>query len=102
MVLSILSHHRRPRSIFLGLLGFVIIAAVLKGLFGITRPRAAVEGKRPYSKALITASLEKDDSAWLYDDHLSDWIINRYVVDNPLAEFKVPKNKGREAMVYLT
>jgi hypothetical protein len=49
---------------------------------------------------LIVASVEKDDTSWL-DQHLSDWVVYRYIVDNTAAQYTVPKNKGREAMAYL-
>lgn len=52
-------------------------------------------------KVLVVASMEKDDTTWI-EEHLPDWQLVRYVVDNPSAQYTVPKNKGREAMVYLT
>jgi hypothetical protein len=101
MALFSLSQRRRLRRIVVGFAGFVIIGMFLRASFKTTHLSAIVEDTRPYSKALIVASLEKDDTSWL-DDHLSDWKINRFVVDNLSAQFTVPKNKGREAMVYLT
>ena len=52
-------------------------------------------------KVFVVASMEKDDTAWI-SEHLPDWELIRYVVDNPEAEYTVPVNKGREAMTYLT
>ena len=53
------------------------------------------------SKTFVVASMARDDSKWL-DTHFSDWDIKRYIVDDHASLFTVPKNKGREAMVYLT
>lgn len=50
---------------------------------------------------LVVASLVGDDTSWL-DEPFSDWKTNIYVVNDPNAFLTVPKNKGREAMVYLT
>ena len=52
-------------------------------------------------KELVVASLVGDDTSWL-DEPFSDWKTNIYVVNDPNASLTVPKNKGREAMVYLT
>ncbi|KKZ60736.1 hypothetical protein EMCG_04584 [[Emmonsia] crescens] len=50
---------------------------------------------------LIVAALSTDNTSWL-DENLPDWKKNVYIVDNPKATLTVPKNKGRESMVYLT
>ena len=62
----------------------------------------ASEG-RPYrgDVELVVASLEAEDSSWI-SSYLPDWYAHIYVVDDPGAPLTVPKNKGREAMVYLT
>jgi hypothetical protein len=52
-------------------------------------------------KELVVASLVGDDISWL-DEPFSDWKTNIYVVNDPNASLTVPKNKGREAMAYLT
>jgi hypothetical protein len=52
-------------------------------------------------KELVVASLVGDDTSWL-DEFFSDWKTNIYVVNDPSASLTVPKNKGREAMAYLT
>jgi hypothetical protein len=62
---------------------------------------AAVTPESRFAKALVVSSQVKDDTSWL-QEHLSNWDIIRYVVDDPAAQFRVPMNKGREAMVYLT
>jgi len=51
--------------------------------------------------ALVVASQSTDDTSWL-DDVFLDWQKNIYVTNDPNARLTVPKNKGREGMVYLT
>lgn len=63
-------------------------------------PQVPVE-ELPPTKALVVASVEADDTSWIHT-HLPDWQVNRYVVNSESTQFQVPKNKGREAMVYLT
>lgn len=52
------------------------------------------------TKLLVVSSQKKDDTSWI-DKFLPDWEYVRYVTDQP-GEYTVPKNKGNEAMVYLT
>lgn len=54
-----------------------------------------------FQKELVVASLKGDDTSWM-QEHLPDWKANIYVVNDQSAKLTVPKNKGREAMVYLT
>jgi hypothetical protein len=65
----------------------------------------AVPGKEngfvPEEKELVVASMHWDDVSWL-DEFFGDWKKNVYVVNNASAELTVPKNKGREAMPFLT
>ncbi|KAK4038957.1 hypothetical protein C8A01DRAFT_16980 [Parachaetomium inaequale] len=56
---------------------------------------------RPPAAEIVVASLRSEDTFWVHR-HLPDWTHSVYVVDDPSAEFTVPKNKGREAMVYLS
>lgn len=70
--------------------------------------RIAQEGKaKAWSKLgddeveLVVASMRKENVTWLHE-YLPNWKKNIYVVDDPTAEFTVPLNKGREAMVFLT
>ena len=60
----------------------------------IKNPPAAAAG-------IVVASLRGEDTSWVHR-HLPGWSRSVYVVDDSSAEFTVPKNKGREAMVYLT
>ncbi|KAH6616911.1 hypothetical protein F5144DRAFT_377219 [Chaetomium tenue] len=57
--------------------------------------------KRPPAAGIVVASLRREDTSWVHQ-HLPGWSRSVYVADDPSAEFTVPKNKGREAMVYLT
>ncbi|OAX83515.1 hypothetical protein ACJ72_02130 [Emergomyces africanus] len=53
------------------------------------------------NRELVVASMSTADTSWLIEN-LPEWKLNIYVVDDPDARLTVPKNKGREAMVYLT
>ncbi|KAL2176423.1 uncharacterized protein P884DRAFT_203114 [Thermothelomyces heterothallicus CBS 202.75] len=57
--------------------------------------------KRPPEVGIVVASLRSEDTSWVHR-HLPDWSRSVYVVDEPTAKLTVPKNKGREAMVYLS
>ena len=50
---------------------------------------------------LVVAALKDDDVSWI-KRRLPTWQASVYRVNDPKAEFTVPLNKGREAMVYLT
>ncbi len=50
---------------------------------------------------IVVASLKSEDTSWVHT-HLPDWFRSVYVVDDASARHTVPRNKGREAMVYLT
>jgi hypothetical protein len=60
-----------------------------------------------YTRALVIASLKKQDTTWAdayFGEMQEAGLLSTaiYVVDNPRAKPRVPKNKGHEAMVYLT
>jgi hypothetical protein len=48
---------------------------------------------------VVVAALEKDDVSWI---DIAYWDVWKYEADSPKAQHAVPKNKGHEAMVYLT
>jgi hypothetical protein len=50
---------------------------------------------------LVVASIKSENTSWL-NTYLPSLPKKIYVADDSRAEFTVPKNKGREAMVYLT
>ncbi|EAA29205.1 hypothetical protein GE21DRAFT_9639 [Neurospora crassa] len=50
---------------------------------------------------LVVASMKYENTTWFHE-YLPDWPASIYVVDDPDAPLTVPKNKGHEAMVYLT
>ncbi|KAF2477900.1 uncharacterized protein BDR25DRAFT_275425 [Lindgomyces ingoldianus] len=54
-----------------------------------------------YTIALVVPKTEKEDLAWMQRE-IPEIQLVVYEVDKPNAVNKVPKNKGREAMVYLT
>lgn len=59
--------------------------------------------KKPMGRrtAVVIASQKSEDPTWL-DEYFPKWEKNIYSVDDSKAKLKVPKNKGRESMVYLT
>ncbi|KAH0556769.1 hypothetical protein GP486_005441 [Trichoglossum hirsutum] len=59
------------------------------------------ESERSPEKELVVASLKDEDTLWL-SEFFPDWRTNIYVVNDPSAPLTVPKNKGREAIAYLT
>lgn len=54
-----------------------------------------------YTYKIIIPKTEKEDISWMAEE-IPDAPLVIYEVDNPNAENKIPKNKGREAMVYLS
>ena len=54
-----------------------------------------------YSRALVVARMRKEDVSWIKQE-LPQMETTVYVVDDPSAKHHVPKNKGHEAMAYLT
>jgi hypothetical protein len=59
---------------------------------------AASKGRRT---AVVVASQASENATWL-NEYFPQWEKNIYHVDDPGAPLTVPKNKGRESMVYLT
>ena len=53
------------------------------------------------SKSIVMAERASDNSSWV-EELLPGWVFYAYETDNPAAELRVPVNKGRESMVYLT
>lgn len=54
-----------------------------------------------YSRILVMGRLKKDDISWI-EQELPNLQTAIYVVDDDTAVSGIPKNKGHEAMVYLT
>jgi len=54
-----------------------------------------------YTKTIVVPKLKREDTSWL-DEELPDIPKTIYVVDDEQARLRPPKNKGREAMVYLS
>lgn len=57
-----------------------------------------------YSRVLVVPRMKNEDVSWIDDvrEELPDLQTAVYVMDDPWADFRVPKNKGRESMAYLT
>jgi hypothetical protein len=51
--------------------------------------------------AVVIASQRSENTTWL-DEYFPEWEKNIYRVDDENAPLTVPRNKGRESMVYLT
>ena len=54
-----------------------------------------------YSRTLVMGRLKKDDISWV-EQELPNLQTAVYVVDDDSGPLRIPKNKGHEAMVYLT
>ncbi|KAI8943097.1 hypothetical protein NX059_001128 [Plenodomus lindquistii] len=61
----------------------------------------ANSGVKARRTAVVVASQASENATWL-DDFFPHWEKNIYRVDDASAPLTVPKNKGRESMVYLT
>jgi hypothetical protein len=55
-----------------------------------------------HTKNLVIAKLRKEYTSWIEHEDLNGAIPRIYVTDDPAAPLHVPKNKGNEAMAYLT
>jgi hypothetical protein len=58
-------------------------------------------GPKSRRTAVVVASQASENATWL-NHYFPTWEANIYRVDDPDAPLTVPKNKGRESMVYLT
>lgn len=66
---------------------------------GVPKPNGA-----HYSKTLVIAQLKEDNTTWATSPEMQrhGWSVAAYVVNDRNAELRPPKNKGHEAMVYLS
>jgi hypothetical protein len=65
------------------------------------KPLKANDGIKARRTAVVVASQSSENATWL-EEYFPQWEKNIYHVDDPSAALTVPKNKGRESMVYLT
>lgn len=65
-----------------------------------TKDEVVLSGAKSHN-AFVVASQKTENTTWLRQ-FFPEWEANIYEVDNPEAKLTVPKNKGRESMVYLT
>lgn len=63
--------------------------------------RGSVESKKEKKTAVVIASQASENTTWI-TEFFPQWEQNIYRLDDPSAKLTVPKNKGRESMVYLT
>lgn len=66
-----------------------------------TKKIGVEKGGEKRRTAVVVASQASENATWL-DEYFPQWEKNIYRVDNKSAPLTVPKNKGRESMVYLT
>jgi hypothetical protein len=92
---------RRLRRVLFGFGAFVVIGLVLRASWLRPHDSPITDISTSGPKAFVVASMKNDDTNWI-QEHIPGWNLIRYVVDDPKAQYTVPKNKGREAMVYLT
>lgn len=64
-------------------------------------PGTAKDASSVYTKTIVMAALKSDDTSWVTSD-LQGFNTSIYTVDDVAASPKIPENKGREAMAYLT
>ncbi|KIW63396.1 hypothetical protein PV04_10243 [Phialophora macrospora] len=71
----------------------------------VARPKftegVAKPASEEYTKTVVMARVKSEDVSWVYDE-LDGFNHSIYTVDDEEAELRVPQNKGREAMAYLT
>lgn len=111
--MAISRRSQRRAQILLILTAFLVLIYCLSGLSSTHRSRKyasplgewsnheKIPNEIPEEKELVVASLAGDDVVWL-DEQFAAWKKNVYVVNNASAPLTVPKNKGREAMPFLT
>lgn len=68
---------------------------------GEKKPLKANGGVKSRRTAIVVASQKSENATWL-EEYFPEWEKNIYRVDDTNAPLTVPKNKGRESMVYLT
>jgi len=68
---------------------------------GEKKPLKANGGVKTRRTAIVVASQKSENATWL-EEYFPEWEKNIYRVDDKNAPLTVPKNKGRESMVYLT
>lgn len=99
--IPILSRPRSLRRLLLGLSVLAVISLVFRGRGSWLSSQDESPIGSTSTKSFIVATQKNDDTAWI-EENFPDWNLIRYVVDDSNARYTVPKNKGREAMVYLT
>lgn len=67
----------------------------------VFKPGHAKPAGANYSRILVMGKLKNEDTSWI-ERELPNLQTAVYVVDDESATLRVPKNKGHEAMVYLT
>jgi hypothetical protein len=92
---------RMPLSFIDGIPGFEHIGSTDTNGRKPFYPGTAKPPGSNYSRVLVVPKIEREQVDWIAKE-LPGVEAAIYEVDNPSAEYRVPKNKGNEAMVYLT
>ncbi|MCJ1255242.1 hypothetical protein MMC24_003058 [Lignoscripta atroalba] len=105
------SFRRKPlRALFLSALIIVVlfklisshrpVIAAPEGIAVVDHSKTKAEER---GNAIVVASLKGDDVKWLKDVR-PEWEKNIYIADDEerRGELRIPRNKGRESMVYLS
>lgn len=90
----------------------IIVYVSVEDFYGLPTSSQAVEQFKhhllssnslsPDAPTLVVASRSAENVSWLDDAGLTSWNKQVYVTDDARATLRVPVNKGRESMVYLT
>ncbi|KAJ6262064.1 hypothetical protein Dda_2868 [Drechslerella dactyloides] len=100
------SRRRPPRVVYLAV---VLLLLLFYFLPSSSRPPSPLSTEKPsqvpYSRDLVVAAVKHDDVSWI-EKHLTGWTPRIYITDaanyGDTNSLTVPRNKGREANVYLT
>ncbi|KAI1097871.1 hypothetical protein F4804DRAFT_338771 [Jackrogersella minutella] len=81
--------------------GGTIYRAAANLKYPIASGATTANSTRHRETEIVVASTKREDASWIYR-HFAHWNPQVYIADDRYALLRVPKNKGREAMVYLT
>ncbi|KAF3918123.1 hypothetical protein ABW21_db0209635 [Orbilia brochopaga] len=98
------SRRRPPRPVYLAIVLLVLLFYLLPSS---SRPPSPFSAEKPSplptAKEVVVAAVKRDDVSWI-ETHLTGWTPRIYITDahGDSDVLTVPRNKGREANVYLT
>ena len=98
------NNHQQPLQMITVTRTAAVATATVTELITKTKPTyipGQADPHREYSKAVIVASIKKENTSWVAEQ-VPDLERFIYVNDDPEAPYTVPKNKFNEVMSYLT